>query len=268
MTRRRRFRRFRPLKGLPRRALRASRSAPRAAKVAAGIFCLVVLWASANWTYQALRKPTELLFPVSGALAKTPYETWREYGAQFRKHATAVITPEFLAALAQIEASGNPLARTYWRWHPSWHPFELYRPASSAVGMYQITDATFAQTTRECRRESAVIGDRPSSDPGSCWFESLYRRVAPEQAIELTAQRLDRAVATTLKRKHVAVATLEQRQELAAVIHLCGPRPGEQYAQRHFRLVEGQRCGDHEVRAYLARVNAMKRRFARLAGAA
>ena len=28
------------------------------------------------------------------------------------------MTPELLAALAQVEGSGNPVARTYWRW--SW----------------------------------------------------------------------------------------------------------------------------------------------------
>jgi len=31
-----------------------------------------------------------------------------------------------------------------------------------------------------------------------------------------------------------------------------------------FRLLEGQRCGEHDARAYLAQVNAMKRVFARL----
>ena len=53
-------------------------------------------------------------------------------------HATAVMTPELLAALAQVEGAGNPVARTYWRWQAGWNPFEVYRPASSAVGMYQM----------------------------------------------------------------------------------------------------------------------------------
>ena len=68
------------------------------------------------WTYQAIRKPTELFFPVSGVLAKTPRDTWQEYGAAFRRFATPAISPELLAALAQVEGSGNPLVRTYWRW--------------------------------------------------------------------------------------------------------------------------------------------------------
>jgi len=44
------------------------------------------------------------------------------------------VSAEFLAALAQVENDGNPIATTYWRW--SWNPFEVYRPASSALGMF------------------------------------------------------------------------------------------------------------------------------------
>ncbi len=51
------------------------------------------------------------------------------------------------------------------------------------------------------------------------------------------------------------------------MIHLCGAGAGDAYARRGFRLTAGQRCGDHDVRAYLARVNAMKRVFGRLASA-
>src|SRR5262249_57438428 len=57
---------------------------------------------------QAARKPAEMLFPVSGVLAKTPEETWRRYGPLFRLHSTARISPELLAALAQVEGAGNP----------------------------------------------------------------------------------------------------------------------------------------------------------------
>ena len=268
MKRRRRSQRFLSRASWRRNALRALRAAPRTLQFGVGMFVLVALWAGSNWAYQALRKPTELLFPVSGALAKTPSETWREYGPQFRKHATAVITPEFLAALAQIEGAGNPLARTYWRWHPTWHPFEVYRPASSALGMYQITDGTFAQARRECLHESPVPDDESGDESRSCWFDSLYVRVVPSHAIELTSTLLDRGVARALDRQRIAGATLGQKQDLAAVIHLCGAGAGRAYAQRHLRLLPGQRCGDHDVGAYLGRINEMKRHFARLARAA
>ncbi|HSD61958.1 MAG TPA: transglycosylase SLT domain-containing protein [Burkholderiales bacterium] len=215
--------------------------------------------------YHALHKPTELLVPVSAALAKTPSETWRAYGSHFRRHATAVISPELLAALAQVESSANPLAQTYWRWQLTWHPFELYGPASSAVGMYQITDGTFAQTRRDCLNRPIAAGGDSMRAAGPCWFDALYTRVIPSRAVELTATLLDRAVAATLKRQRIASARLQQKQDLAAVIHLCGAGTGDSYARGGFRLSPGQRCGDHDVRAYLARVNGMKGVFARLA---
>ena len=49
------------------------------------------------------------------------------------------------------------------------------------------------------------------------------------------------------------------------MIHLCGAGAGDDYARRGFRLIEGQRCGDHEVQAYLARVKGMQAVFSRLA---
>jgi len=63
---------------------------------------ILALWFAANWGYQVIRKPAELFFPVSGALSKTPPETWRQYEPIFRGHSTAVMTPAFLAALAQV----------------------------------------------------------------------------------------------------------------------------------------------------------------------
>ena len=62
---------------------------------------------------------------------------------------------------------------------------------------------------------------------GFCWFDGLYARVVPSHAVELTARLLDRGVAATLKRQRIASATLQHKQDLAAVIHLCGAGAGE-----------------------------------------
>ena len=142
--------------------------------------------------------------------------------------------------------------------------FEVYRPASSAVGMYQMTDGTFAEARRYCIHNHAVAEDGPWNSWRSCWFNSLYARVVPTHAVELTSAYLDRSVAITLERHRVTSATLQRKQELAAVIHLCGAGAGDGYARRGFRLIDGQRCGDHDVRAYLARINEMKGVFDRL----
>jgi hypothetical protein len=240
-------------------------AAPLAVRIVVAAIAVVIMWSTVNWTYQMIRKPSELFFPVSGALAKTPLETWRQYEPLFREHSTAIMTPELLAALAQVEGEGNPVARTYWRWHMTWNPFDVYRPASSAVGMYQITDATFREAKRYCIHQHVVVDDGPWHDVRSCWFNGLYTRVMPTHAVELTAALLDRSVARALHRSRIVTATTRQKQDLAAVTHLCGAGAGDAYARRGFRLTAGQRCGDHDVGRYLAQVNAMKRQFVRLA---
>lgn len=239
--------------------------APAATKGFAIGVVLVVLAFTVNAVYQVVRKPTELYFPVSGVLAKAPAETWRSYGTLFRKHSTAVIAPELLAALAQVEGAGNPVARTYWRWRLTAEPFEVYRPASSAVGMYQLTDAAFADARRFCIHNHTVVADGPWNDWNTCWFNRLYTRVVPAHAVELTAVLLDRGVSRVLDHQKVRSATLQQKQDLAALIHLCGAGAAEAYARRGFRLAPGERCGDHEAALYLARVNSARRDFIRLA---
>src|SRR5688572_6415201 len=209
-----------------RRVLRAMLGAPLAIRIIAGAALAVAVWLALNVAYQVARKPTELFFPVSGALTKSPPETWRQYGTLFRRHSTAVMTPELLAALAQVEGAGNPVARTYWRWRLTWNPLEWYRPASSAVGMYQITDATFEQAKRYCIHDHIAIEDGARRGGRSCWLNALYTRVLPSHAIEMTAALLDRSVADTIARRRITAATLAQQQDIAAVIHLCGAGAG------------------------------------------
>jgi len=81
----------------------------------------------------------------------------------------------------------------------------------------------------------------------------------------MTSALLDRDVARILERRRIVVVTPRQKQDLAALVHLCGAGGGDDFARRGFRLPTGHRCGDHDAGAYLARVNAMKRQFARMA---
>jgi hypothetical protein len=248
-----------------RRWWRSFRRASTLKKSIVGVAVVLTLSMAVNWIYQVIRKPSELFFPVSETLYKTPSETWRVYGPLFRRYATPSITPDLLAAIAQVEGSGNPVVRTYWRWSWTTQPFEIYRPASSAVGMYQITDATFAQAKHYCIHDHAVVEDGPWNSWRTCWFNSLYARVVPSHAVELTSAYLDRTAAIALERHGMVSASLQHKQALAAVIHLCGAGAGDAFTKRGFRLIDGQHCGDHDVRAYLEHVDAMKRGFDRLA---
>jgi len=233
-----------------------------ATQIAVGVILSLILFLTINWIYHAITKPTEVFFPLDRSLNKSVAETWQDYGPLFREHATAVITPELLAALAQVEGNGNPLARTYWQWQLSWNPLKWYGPASSAVGMFQMTNGTFHTAKRYCIHDHVVAEDGPWHAWHSCWFNSLYTRVIPSHAIEMTAALLDRRIATTVSEHRQA--TFKQKQELAAVINLCGARAGREFAARRFRLTPHQRCGSHDAKIYLTRVELMKQQFSKL----
>jgi hypothetical protein len=211
-----------------------------------------------NLVYHVLRKPTEIFAPVSAGFNKTPAETWRYYGSLFREYSTAAISAELLAALAQVEGAGNPVARTYWRWQLSWNPLALYQPASSGVGMFQMTDAAFVEARRFCIRNHTVMED-------ACRFSWLYTRVMPSHAIELAAVYLHHNVETIFAGRPNPKPNAEHKQELAPMIHLCGAGAAKAFARRGFRLIPGERCGEHEIETYLVRVKAMEREFLRLA---
>ncbi len=240
------------------------RRAPGPLQAVLALVVLATLALAINGVYQVLRKPTELFFPVSGALNKFPEETWSRYAPIFKRHSTQVTTAPFLAALAQVEASGNPVARTYWRW--AWRPhfFDLYRPASSAVGMYQITDGTFAEARHLCIHDHHVAREGPWNDWHSCWMNELYSRVITSHAVELVSAYLTANTDELLVRYGRDNVSLLQRQQLATVIHLCGAGAAAAYVRHGLHAVPGQHCGDQDVAAYLGRVQAMTRLFNRL----
>jgi hypothetical protein len=235
-------------------------------KVAFVWYCILTIGAffALNWIYQVIRKPGELLAPVSASFLKNPESTWQSYGSVFEEHSTSILSPEFLAALAQIEGSGNPIARTYWRWQWSWNPLEVYRPASSALGMFQITDGTFAEARKYCIRDHEVVADGPWHDFNSCWFNTFYTRTLSSHSTEMTAAYLHQSVVNALAVRPTAKVTLPQKQKLAAVIHLCGLNRGKNFAARGFRVAPGEHCGTHSLQQYLTKIDLMRKRFARL----
>ncbi|MEZ4330946.1 MAG: transglycosylase SLT domain-containing protein [Myxococcota bacterium] len=220
-----------------------------------------------NLVYQVARKPTELYYPIEDRFHKSHEQTWRAYGHLFRRHSTAIMTPAFLAALAQTESAGNPVVRTYWRFAWSTDPFAIYRPASSAVGLFQIIDGTFDEARRLCIHDHRVVEAGPWHDWHACWFNGLYFRVVPSHAIELTSAYLHRHVERALLRHPVRSASLRSKQDLAALIHLCGAGAGRAHARRGLQLARGLRCGSHDVHRYLAKVRLAQARFERLAAA-
>ncbi len=246
--------------------LKAIWASPPLVRVTLIPILLFLLWFGVNAAFQTYHKPSEILFPLDHSFNKHPTQTWKEYESLFHEHATAIITPEFLAALAQVEGGGNPVARTYWRWQLTWNPLALYQPASSAAGMYQITDGTFEAAKSYCIHNHQVVKEGPWHDLKTCWFNSLYIRILPSHAIELTAAYLDSRVTHTIGPQKMNRVPLQRKQDLAAVIQLCGAGAGRDYAARGYKLTLHQRCGDHEVSKYLARLHGLQDRFAKRVG--
>jgi len=240
------------------RALGRFKAIPTTMRVVLICIAVLAVFSVANLIYQILHKPTEVFALIPGESNKAPIETWRRYAPLFREYSTTFISPELLAALAQVESAGNPIARTYWRWSLTSDPFAVYQPASSALGMYQMTDAALSQAQGYCILRHTVVET-------GCSATLLHSRVVPRHATELAAVFLDRNVAAILGHRRKTKVSHQQREELAAVIHLCGTGPATAFARRGFRLMPGERCGDHDVAAYLGQINAMKRRFLQLA---
>src|SRR5260370_22945792 len=82
-----------------------------------------------NLFYQMLHKPTEVFAPISSEFNKAPIETSHQYAPLFRAYSSVSIPPELLAALAQVESAGNPVASTYWRLRSAAGVFVAYQPS-------------------------------------------------------------------------------------------------------------------------------------------
>ncbi len=220
-------------------------------------FIWLPIFFAVNWIYQTYKKPSELIGLLDSQFQKTPEKTWSAHGDTFREKSTEVMTAEFLAALAQVESSGNPIARTFWSWRFSLNPFEVFKPSSSAQGMFQITDGTLKEASRYCVQEGQVVEK-------GCWYRKLYNRLVPGHAIEMTSAYLHMKVTQLVQRYRNKHLSLHQKQNLAAIIHLCGVAKGEKFIRQGLSFSPSERCGNHSPNLYLRKVQAMQARFARL----
>jgi hypothetical protein len=249
------------------RLARAVLCAPLALRLLLLGILVLAAFAALNAVYQVARKPAELFGLVAAPAPVPPAAMWARYGSEFRAHATDLVRPELLAALAHAESQGDPLARTSWRWRWTWNPFALYAPVSSAVGLYQITDAAFEEGRQLCVHDHRVARAGAWYDLDACWFPMLYMRTVPGHAIEMTAARLHDQLVRALGPERAGRVSVRTRERVAAVIHLCGPARAAAFGRRGFRPTPGELCGAHDLAAYLARVDRATLIFERLARA-
>jgi hypothetical protein len=233
---------------------------PRLARLALALAAL----AGATVAWQIARKPTELLAAVVPSAPKRPAETWESYRPSFQAHATARVPAALLAALAQAESAGDPLATPRWQLRWRANPLDLYGPPSSAAGLLQMTDGNLAEARHLCIHDHAVAREGDWLDPTACWGNALYLRVVPDHAIEMTSAWLDASVREIVEAQRLRTLAAQRERRLVAVIHLCGRRRGAEYARRGFWLLPGERCGEQDLARYVARVEAFAREFERM----
>lgn len=230
-------------------------------KIAVLLACVTAVAIASNWIYQVWRKPSELIGVFDNHFHKHPEKTWESYRPAFRAKATYIVTPDLLAALAQAETNGNPVARTYWKFRWTTDIKNMFAPASSAVGMFQITEGTFKEARQFCIRDGRAVR---TSENESC-RSSAFSRLLPAHAIEMTSARLHWHVENLMRRHGVRKASLRDKQNLATIIHLCGLGKGERLVRAQMRLTRIGRCGDHDPVAYVRRVSKLQREFQKLA---
>lgn len=214
-----------------------------------------------NFAIQLVRKPTELLSFIGLSSKKTPVSTWSAYGEDFKNYSTPVVTPDFLAAIAQVESAGDPVAQPGWTIKFTRDFFRWYSPASSAVGLMQITEGNYQEAKNLCVRGGQVVRAGFWYEADSCWFNSLYSRILPAHSIEMAAAYMHYQVETILGKLKMSESTLEKKQKLAAVIHLCGKERGYTFARDGFNFRRFQTCGSHDARGYLNKVFRYKSLF-------
>ncbi|MBU2511142.1 lytic transglycosylase domain-containing protein [bacterium] len=221
----------------------------------------VMVLAGINWVYQVVHNPVILLNPFIGDDYKSFRSTWKAYRHLFERHATPIMTAEYLGALAQVESAGNPLITPEWRWRLTTDFFKIYAPASTSAGLYQYTKPTFQDAKRFCIHNHKVALKGPFFKLNSCWFNGFYSRLWPSHAIEMTSARLHYYVEQILSEQGKKGIEVETKQKLASIIHLCGVGKGKRFVQREFRFSSVPTCGTHNTLKYYNRIRSVKKRY-------
>jgi hypothetical protein len=216
-----------------------------------GFSLLVVgLYLLTNFFVQLYRKPAEIFSFVAFLHYKTPEENWAAYEDYFIRAEQYGIPAELLAAIAQAESSGSPWATP--RWTFNWRPhdvFDLYRPETSAVGLFQFTNGTYERVREHCDGAHSQCPDIGWTAP---------TRLSAGESIQRAAQNLHQELLAIAPKNQQAWA------DLAPIVHLCGPGVARRVARSG--MPSTLKCGSHNAKIYLRDIKNMAARMSRIRG--
>ncbi|MCB0414624.1 MAG: transglycosylase SLT domain-containing protein [Bdellovibrionales bacterium] len=211
-----------------------------------------------NFSYQIYDKPAEILSIIKWSSPKSLYETWSVYKNEFTDYSTDLMTPGFLAALAQVESGGDPLASPDWSLQLNRSYKKWFSPLSSSIGLFQFTESTFDRAKNFCIHKNRSVKKGKWYQLNRCAFNGFYLRVWPSHSIELTSSYLDHNVKELTKDSNLS---LSEKQKVAAIIHLCGKSKASEFIQNGLRVRHQDRCGSHSVGRYLSKLKKYQRQI-------
>lgn len=227
-------------------------------KVKVGLrwFQLTIVISICYIAFHIYHKPSIILLPVSNSFNKLPNETWDTYKDYFNEYSSKTISPFLIAAIVQHESAGNPLAQTYWKWNWDVNPFKWFAPASSSLGLMQMTSGTWEDAKKFCTLGGEVIREEGKK---SCW-NFLASRLFPASNIRLASIRYHYYLKKWKESLGVDNLSSKLSRRFISVMHLCGVEKAFKWADKP-HLLKKRRCGGHSVREYLRSIARLERKF-------
>ena len=217
---------------------------------------LILLFNIGGYIY---RQPLEILALLPLGQPKSPAETWKSYSQDFKNFAFGGLSSSYIAALTQIESSGNPLARPPWSFSFRLHPFQIFAPLSSSFGLLQLTRETARRASKLCRYKQRVIHN---SQCPKTWF---YSRAIASHSFDLATKNIVYHLRKILGASYQLKYSRQKIHQVASIIHLCGKTKARRFVRRGFSFHAIGSCGSHSPRRYVNKVSRLQKLFTRLA---
>lgn len=224
------------------------------------VFFIFIFVFFLNFIIQIYRKPIEILNFLSWSESKTINKTWMSYKKYFIKNSTENISPYFLASMAQVESSGNPMASPKWKFNTKRSLKDWFSPLSSSVGLYQFTQPTFEIAKNFCIYKNKSVKKGRWYQFNRCALNWAYFRIWPSHSIEIASGYLDYGIRKLLG-SSINKVPLKMKTRLASVIHLCGEHRGRKFVQRSFKIKKNEHCGSHSLAKYILRLESLEKKL-------